>query len=877
MKNENRYTLLFVYRCFFRMIGLLLFLVSNLSIGQINEKKQLTAADYPLWGKVTNTQLSDSGQWLSYSAKYESQQDTLFVRNTRTLKTHVFPKGKNGKFSKDAFFAYFSAPGTLELVDLKTDQATAFHNVTDYLFTADDHYLMLTVRDEKQQKVMICETNGHSLKSIDSVLSFALSTDQTILGIITKSKKGTAAELIFLQQHFRQLKMAESQDENFEKITWSKNGKAVSFYGSSLANPLRPTLYHYTIAQKKLVVFDSSRAEFPKGMHLSNEVAPVTLSDDGKRVFMKICKNEVAVTATDTAMVWNTTERQLYPERKQMGNTVFHSVWWPKTNRYLQITDDVLSGMMLNGNQKVALLFDFGAYHPQFKDNSDVTSWLLNLDTGQKQLFLKKHPSLDCPILASPGGGYFSYFKNGNWWVYNIAKATHTNVTQNRTVFSQHPFVVQEDAEPFGLAGWSSNDGSLLLYDQFDVWEITPDGNTAKRLTSGKENNLVYRIALQEQAQRSTSNYSGLTNGSFNWNENLVLRVHRADYTASGYYLWQRATGLQPLIFEEKQINYLMSSKKGSACVYREETFEKAPALIFKSDAQAVPKLIYQSNSQQQKYLWSTAQSIVYTNSSGIPLQGVLFYPTGYDPQKKYPMVVHIYQKQSQELHWYVYPSLHNSAGFNVRNLTTQGYFVLYPDIVYQEGQPGQSAVDCVLAATAAALLKASISPDRIGLIGHSFGGYETNFIISHSNRFAAAVAGAGVADLTSFYLQINGATGKANYWRFEFQQFRMGTSLFENKQGYFNNSPILDAANVNTPLLSWSGDADPQVHYLQTVQFFMALRRLQKPSTMLLYPNEGHALVERMNQQHLTQQIESWFDRYLKKEVLVDLKSPPN
>lgn len=877
MKNKKKYSLAAVYRCFSRTIGLLLFLVSNLSMGQIKEKKQLTAADYALWSKLVAQQLSDKGQWVSYSVSYESHQDTLFVRNTHTLKTHIFPKGKNGKFSKDDFFAYFPAVNTLELVDLKTDQRTTFDNVTDFLFTTDNQYLILTVRDEKQQKIVICKTNGQVLKSIDSVLSYAWSTDQAILGIITKSTKGSVAELVFMQEQFRQLKMAQSLDENFEKIAWSKNGKALSFYGASLANPLNPTLYHYTIAQKKLVFFDSSRADFPKAMQLSNDLAPVVLSDDGKRVFMKICKNDPAVTTMDTAMVWNTTDRLLYPEKKQMENAVFYGVWWPKSNRYLQITDTTLSTMMLNGNQKLALLFDLGAHHPQFKDNGDVTSWLLNLDTGQKQLFLKKHPSLDYPILASPGGGYFSYFKDGNWWVYNIAKATHTNVTQNRTVFSQHPYIVQDDAEPFGLAGWSLGDKSLLLYDQFDVWEITPDSSTAKRLTNGKENNLVYRIALQEQVQRIAPNYSGMTSASFNLDENLILRVHSTDYTASGYCLWQRATGLQSLIFEEKQMDYFMASKKGSAYVYREETFEHSPALIFKSDARALPELIYQSNSQQQKYLWSTAQSITYTNSSGAPLQGVLFYPAGYDPQKKYPMVVHIYQKQSQELHWYVNPSLYNSTGFNVRNLTAQGYFVLYPDIIYQEGQPGQSALDCVLSAVDGALLKASISPAHIGLIGHSFGGYETNFIISHSNRFAGAVAGAGISDFTSFYLHINGATGKANYFRFELQQFRMGTSLFENKQGYLDNSPVLDAANVNTPLLSWSGDADPQVHYLQTVHFFMALRRLQKSCTMLLYPNEGHALAERMNQQHLTQQIEKWFDTYLKKEGTANLKLPLN
>jgi dipeptidyl aminopeptidase/acylaminoacyl peptidase len=866
-----------IYRYCCRMIVLLLVLVSNLSIGQTNEKKPLTAADYQLWGKLVSQQLSDKGQWVSYSVNYESHQDTLFVRNTRNLKTHIFPKGKNGKFSKDDFFAYFPAANTLELVDLKTSQLTKFDNVTDFLFTTDNHYLILSIRDEKQQKIVICKNNGQVLKSFDSVLSYAWSTDQTMLGIITKSAKGSVAELVFMQEQFPQLKMAQRLEENFEKIAWSKNSKAVSFYSVSLANPLKTTLYHYSIALKKLVSFNSSHVTFPKAMQLSTDLPPVVLSDDGERVFMKFCKNDPAVTATDTAMVWKTTDRLLYPERKQITNTSFYGLWWPKSNRYIQITDTILSTMMLNGNKKVALLFDDGAYHPQFKDNGDVTSWILNLDTGKKQLFLKKHPSLDYPILASPGGGYFSYFKDGNWWVYNIAQAKHINITQNRSVFSEHPYVVQEDAEPFGLVGWSANDESLLVYDQFDLWKITPDGSKAIRLTSGKENNLVYRIALQEQAQRSAYNYSGLTSACFNLDEKLFLQVHSTDYRASGYSLWQRNTGLQSIAFEEKQISYLISSKKGNAYVYCEETFEHSPALVFKSDARARPTLVHQSNSQQQKYLWSTAKNIAYTNSSGIPLQGVLFYPAGYDPQKKYPMVVHIYEKQSQELHWYVNPSLHNRVGFNVRNLTAQGYFVLYPDIVYQEGQPGQSALDCVLAATDAALLKASISSDHIGLIGHSFGGYETNYIITHSNRFAGAVSGAGISDFTSFYLHINGATGKANYFRFELQQFRMGTSLFQNKQGYFDNSPVLDAANVTTPLLSWSGDTDPQIHYLQTVHFYMALRRLQKPCTMLLYPNEGHALAERMNQQHLTQQIERWFDTYLKKEGLADIKLPIN
>ena len=345
-----------IYRYCSRMIALLLFLVSNLSIGQTNEKKPLTAADYQLWGKLVSQQLSDKGQWVSYNVNYESHQDTLFVRNTNNLKTHVFPKGKNGKFSNDDFFAYFPAPNTLQLVDLETGQRTTFENVMDFLFTTNNHYLILSIRDEKQQKTVICKTNGQVLKSFDNVISYAWSTDQNILSIITKSGQGSIAELVFMQEQFPQLKIAQSRDENFEKIAWSKNGKALSFYSTSLADPLKPNLCHYNIAQKKLVFFDSNRAEFHKALQLSTDLAPVVLSDDGERVFMKISENGPAVPAPDTAMVWKTTDRLLYPERTQITNTSFYGLLWPNSVHFIQITDTILSTMMLNGNKKVALL-----------------------------------------------------------------------------------------------------------------------------------------------------------------------------------------------------------------------------------------------------------------------------------------------------------------------------------------------------------------------------------------------------------------------------------------------------------------------------------------------------------------------------------------
>lgn len=151
------------------------------------------------------------------------------------------------------------------------------------------------------------------------------------------------------------------------------------------------------------------------------------------------------------------------------------------------------------------------------------------------------------------------------------------------------------------------------------------------------------------------------------------------------------------------------------------------------------------------------------------------------------------------------------------------------------------------------------------GLIGHSFGGYEADLIISQTDRFAAAVSGSGWTDLVSSYLFINSGFKKPEYFRAEDDQIRIGKSLYEDPQSYLQNSPVLLAASIKTPLLGWTGKEDPTVHPLQSMEFYMALRRLNKTHTLLVYPEEGHFLLKKENQKDLSERIQQWFDCYLK------------
>jgi dipeptidyl aminopeptidase/acylaminoacyl peptidase len=230
-------------------------------------------------------------------------------------------------------------------------------------------------------------------------------------------------------------------------------------------------------------------------------------------------------------------------------------------------------------------------------------------------------------------------------------------------------------------------------------------------------------------------------------------------------------------------------------------------------------------------------------------------------------MIVYIYEKQTAIRHRYVNPTLLNGSILNASIFASQGYFVLYPDIVYTVGSPGFSATDCVTAATRAAMAMAPIDKNKIGLIGHSFGGYETNFIVTQTDLFAAAIAGSSLSDFISGYLSVNWDTKNTNSWRYEFQQMRMGKTLFENYEGFQRNSPINFVSNVITPLLTYTGTEDTNVNPYQTMEFYLALRRLKKEHVMLLYPKENHTMQGRENQIDLTNKISEWFGYYLKEE----------
>jgi dipeptidyl aminopeptidase/acylaminoacyl peptidase len=341
----------------------------------------------------------------------------------------------------------------------------------------------------------------------------------------------------------------------------------------------------------------------------------------------------------------------------------------------------------------------------------------------------------------------------------------------------------------------------------------------------------------------------------------IVLSLVDEKTLDEGYGFYSKGKGILNLTMKNMKMNLLQKTPDNSYLLIMESSFETAPEVI-RLNSNGSQTLICRTNLQQEKFYWGKSELRHFSTEDGDVQKSALFYPANYVAGRKYPLIVYIYERMSGELNTYVKPSSQNRLGFNATNYTTDGYFVLYPDIKYELNAPGASALKCVMAAVDDVVATEMIDPEKIGLVGHSFGGYETAYIISHCDRFRVAVAGAPITDLQGWYLSWDGYQ-KSNIWRFENQQFRLQSPFYSME--FLENSPILNIQDINTPVLIWTASTDKQVDWTNSLKLYTGLWRLGKQSTLLIYPDDEHILLNPNHQQDLTLRMREWLAKYLK------------
>ena len=272
-------------------------------------------------------------------------------------------------------------------------------------------------------------------------------------------------------------------------------------------------------------------------------------------------------------------------------------------------------------------------------------------------------------------------------------------------------------------------------------------------------------------------------------------------------------------------------------------------------------------NPQMADYRWGTANLFEWKAYDGTPLKGLVFIPDGIKPGEKLPVMIYFYEKYSDQLYNFWQPAPSRST-VNLSFYTSRGYIVFVPDIVYKDGHPGESAYNCICSGAEALCEKYSFADkSKMAIQGQSWGGYQTAWLVTRTNMFAAAGAGAPVSNMTSAYGGIRWESGMTRAGQYEHGQSRIGKTLWDEGglDLYIENSPIFHADKVETPLLIMHNDNDGAVPWYQGIEYFSDLRRLGKPCWLLEYNNEAHNLVERRNCKDLSRRLQQFFDHYLK------------
>ena len=766
----------------------------------------------------------EAGGFLAY-LKEAAPDTSKKMKEEKSEKKEVRGEKEKDKKKKD---------GTrLVLKNFRDNSETVFECVTEYRFTKNGKYLLYVVSSKDTS-----EMDGVYSHSLDSGLTTSLLTG-----------KG-----------------------NYKKWAMNKNENYLAFFTDRddyQANEPTFNLYGWKIGDKKaeLWVSHSSTKKFPKGMAVSDKSA-ISFSDDGKVVMFGIKEipppkkeNEDSVEVEEAKFdLWHWNDPYPQPQQKKMEKRVrdntWESVYFVKSKKFVRLADKNLPDVQLSRNGKLAYANNNWLYTKRVAyDGTYADVYVINPKTGERTLVKKE---LYGRARLSPDAKFLYWFENKNWFVYNVKTKTTKNVTGLLNVrFEREDWDTPNPPRSYGIAGWTDKDKSILCYDRYDIWEITPNGSKARRITEGfgRENDLSFRYLKLDPDEYS-----------INPNKPIMLRTMNEETMASGFYRDQVNGEILPekLIMADKTFGYRQTkAKNADVLLYTRSSFDEYPDIwVSDLDFQNSQKLT-NLGKQMEPFIWGKAELIDFASADGKPLKGILIKPDNFDAGKKYPLMVYIYETLHQGLHRYRNPSPGSSV--NPSYYVSNGYILWMPDIEYDTGYPGKDALKCVLPGVQMLIRKGFIDEKAIGIQGHSWGGYQIAYMVTQTNIFKAAEAGAPVSNMTSAYGGIRWGSGMVRQFQYERTQSRQGGSLWEVPLRYIENSPLFWADKVETPIMMMHNDEDGAVPWYQGIEFIMALRRLEKEAYMFNYNGEKHGLRKRVNQKDWTIRLAEFFDHHLK------------
>jgi len=560
--------------------------------------------------------------------------------------------------------------------------------------------------------------------------------------------------------------------------------------------------------------------------------------------------------------IWHWKDEAIQPMQQVRSATdklkTYKAIYFLDTKKFRHLDDEDTSITVPDAGD-IGLMSTDKRYRAQtwvsFNPPRDYAT--VNLRTGEADKRLLFTALRSAPF-RSPKGGYIVTFNGTDWTSTTMPGAKHVNLTAKLPVkfFNEeddHP----DQKPPYAAATFTSDDKSVLLQDKFDLWKVALDGSGAENLTKiGRETKTEFR--LNRFADPDAPEERGL-----DLSKTYLLSAENQETYDTGFYRLEPGQKPKLLIMGSRRYSAPVKARKSETYVLTISTYYDYPDYYVADKDFKEVKRITDINPKVREFNWGKAELVHYKSADGVPLKGMLIKPEDFDPSKKYPMIVYIYERLSQGVHQFRMPNAGTSI--NPTYYASNGYLVFMPDIAYTIGSPGQSALKCVLPAIQAVADKGYVNEAAIGIQGHSWGAYQVCYLITQTNRFKAVAAGAPVSNMTSAYGGIRWSSGLPRQAQYEHTQSRIGANLWEAPMRYIENSPLFMADRVQTPLLMLHNDKDGAVPWYQGIEYYLALRRLNKEVYMLNYNGEDHGLAKKANMRDYTMRMQQFFDYHLK------------
>lgn len=902
---------------FVSVLFLTFFIIGSLIAQQ---KNPVDFSVYDGWNVVNSQIITDDGKWVAYEINPYKGDGELVVMNPNRLVKKIFKRGDKAVFSPSSKYVAFKVvpeqdsirklklekvkkdklpKDSLVIWVFKTNQIIEVSELNSFKVPVENSEWIVYMHEFTEEKDTTKSDKKKSGKKVKdapkvydlvilnpvknieyrfkNVSEFNISRNGKLVGFIqVESDSILQSTVSVFDTEKEDIRKIFDQQGLAKKVSLDNGGKQSSFIFS--ADSIKTKVYSlYYWAQGKFIsseiVIDVNSLKMPKDWVVSENGSIWFSRDDSKMYFGTALKP--ATEPKDTLLeeekvkvdVWAWTDpllqtQQLVELKKELKRN-YLTVYHPGKKEVARLESKVMPNVttLLHGNSNLALGKadkDFQVEKSwQYPSRSDY--YLIDVRTGNKQIILEKTTA---ETHISPFGKYVFWFdRNEKAW---FAKDTRSLKTKNLTVGLKVNFYDEEHDRPsevssYGFAGWTKDDKSFLVYDRYDIWKIDPQGVEVSKMITNGEGRAAKHMYRYIELNKDISYIEP--------DKDLLLSAFNEETKGSGFYSlsWGRTFSLKKLIFDDYSFFSPIKAKNANQLVWRKSSVKEFPDLWYSDLTFKEPLKISYVNPQQEKYNWATCELVKWKTFDGKVAEGLLYKPENFNPNKKYPMILYFYRLKSDGLHDHYYPKPSRST-INALFYASNEYLVFMPNIRYEEGQPGKSAYNYIVSGTKAMIAKGFVDEKNIGLQGQSWGGYQVAYLVTQTNMYKAASAGAPVSNMTSAYGGIRWKTGMSRMFQYESTQSRIGATLWEKPELYFKNSPIFYADKIETPLLLRHNDADGAVPWYQSIELFVALRRLNKPVWLLNYNGEPHNLEDKSPAcKDLSIRMFQFFNHYLK------------